>query len=56
MTPEERIARLEAEMENVKKTQDDILSRLRNLELRIAFYSGLVYLAITIAQHWLKTL
>jgi len=52
----ERVARLEAEMENVKKTQEDLAGRLRNIELRIAFYSGLVYIAIAIAQHWLKSL
>ena len=61
MTPEERIAKLEAEMDYIKKTLSDVkethselLTRLNKLELKIAFYTGSAVAAITIIEHILR--
>jgi len=61
MTNEERIAKLEVEMENikgdlfeVKKNNSEIMKRLSNLELKIALYTGIAFGAITLIEHLLR--
>jgi phage shock protein A len=61
MTPEERIAKLEAEMDYIKKAlsevkenHSEVLGRLNKLELKIAFYTGSAVAAVTLIEYLLR--
>jgi len=61
MTNEERITRLEVEMQavkgevqEIKKVNQEIMRRLSNIELKIALYTGGTIALITVAEHIIK--